>query len=352
MGRVSRRILTLIALFVPLVLLVVLGFTVTVPFVAMGPGPTFNTLGDVTLQQQDGSTEEVPVVEVEGVPVDPVSGHLNMTTVAVRDQITLFDALGLWAGGANGVVPRDEVYSPGKSEEQIREHNQAAFSESEHSAAVAAMRHLGLSQVVVKQIVQHSGAEGVLEPGDVITAVDGTDVTTASQLTDLISAHAPGETVDVAFRRGDAEKTVTVTLSASSDPAASGGVLGITVADTVPSDIDVTFNLTDIGGPSAGLMFSLALVDKLSPGELSGGEFVAGTGTIDPSGQVGPIGGIPYKMRAARDAGSTVFLVPAGNCSEAVRHAPDGLTLVKVDTLDDAISGLQALEAGRPAPHC
>ncbi|WP_199256998.1 PDZ domain-containing protein [Tomitella fengzijianii] len=348
----SRRILTLIALFVPLVLLVVLGFTVTVPFVAMGPGPTFNTLGEVTVEQEDGTTGEVPVVDVEGMPVDPVSGHLNMTTVAVRDQITLFDALGLWAGGANGVVPRDEVYSPGKSEDQIRQHNQAAFSESEHSAAVAAMRHLGLSEVEVKQVVQHSGAEGVLEPGDVITAVDGTEVSTASQLTDVISAHAPGDEVDVNFRRGDTDKTATMTLSAPSDPSGTGGVLGITVADTVPSDVDVTFNLNDIGGPSAGLMFSLALVDKLSPGELSGGEFVAGTGTIDPSGKVGPIGGIPYKMRAARDAGATVFLVPAGNCSEAARHAPDGLTLVKVDTLDDAISGLQALEEGRPAPHC
>lgn len=352
MGRVSRRILTLIALFIPLVVLVVLGFTVTVPFVAMGPGPTFNTLGEVKVQQEDGAVEEVPVVAVDGRAVDPTSGHLNMTTVAVRDQLTLFDALGLWAGGGNGVVPRDEVYKPGKSEEQIREHNQAEFSQSEHSAAIAAMRHLGMSQVQVKKVVQHSGAEGVLEPGDVITAVDGTDVTTSSRLTDLVSAHAPGDRIAVTFRRGDAVKTEDVTLSQPSDPSQHGGVLGIAVADSVPPDIDVTFNLNDIGGPSAGLMFSLALVDKLSPGELSGGAFVAGTGTIDPAGQVGPIGGIPYKMRAARDAGATAFLVPAGNCAEAERHAPEGLELVKVDTLDDAVSALEGFQAGTPVPHC
>src|SRR5699024_5860766 len=120
--------------------------------VAMGPGPTFNTLGEVKVQQEDGAVEEVPVVAVDGRAVDPTSGHLNMTTVAVRDQLTLFDALGLWAGGGNGVVPRDEVYKPGKSEEQIREHNQAEFSQSEHSAAIAAMRHLGMSQVQVKKV--------------------------------------------------------------------------------------------------------------------------------------------------------------------------------------------------------
>lgn len=348
----SRRILTLIALFVPLVVLVVLGFTVRVPFVAMGPGPTFNTLGEVSLQSADGEVDRVPVVDVSGRPVDPTTGHLNMTTVAVRDRLTLFDALGLWAGGGNGVVPRDEVYAPGKSQDEIQQQNQADFSQSERSAETAALHHLGLMQVTVKQVVQHSGAEGVLEPGDVIVAVDGTPVTSNAGLTGLIAAHAPGDEVTVAFRRGDTEKTSAVMLSQPSDPSREGGVLGVTVAEEAPADLDVTFNLTDIGGPSAGLMFSLALVDKLSPGELSGGAFVAGTGTIDPTGKVGPIGGIPYKMRAARDAGATVFLVPAGNCSEAERHAPDGLTLVKVDTLDDAIGGLQALGAGAPAPHC
>lgn len=348
----SRRILTLIALFVPLVALVVVGFTVHVPFVAMGPGPTFNTLGDARVQAEDGQVETVPVVAVDAPHIDPTTGHLNMTTVAVRDQLTLFDALGLWASGSNGVVPRDEVYAPGKSEDEIKQENTEDFHDSETSAETAAFSHLGLIRVTVNQVVQHSAAEGVLEHGDVITAIDGAPATSAAQLSSTVAQKAPGDQVDVSFRRGDTEKTAALTLGQSSDPSKDNGVLGVSITDAMPEDIDIDFNLNDIGGPSAGLMFSLAVVDKLSPGELSGGQFVAGTGTIDPSGKVGPIGGIPYKMRAARDAGATVFLVPERNCSEAVRHKPDGLELVKMDTLDDAVAGLEAIDAGTPAPHC
>src|SRR5699024_6505715 len=140
-GRVSRRILTLIALFVPLVVLVVVGFTVHVPFVAMGPGPTFNTLGEVQVRGDDGEVVTRPVVDVSGPDVDETSGHLNMTTVAVRDELTLFDAIGLWADGGSGVVPREEVYAPGKSEEQIQRKNEKAFRGSEQNAQAAALNY-------------------------------------------------------------------------------------------------------------------------------------------------------------------------------------------------------------------
>src|SRR5690606_41431311 len=101
--------------------------------------------------------------------------------------------------------------------------------------------------------------------------------------------------------------------------------------------VEVSFNLADIGGPSAGLMFSLALIDKLSPGGLGGGDFVAGTGTIETDGTVGPIGGIQYKMIAAREAGGETFPVTAANCHEARQRVPDGLPLRKVETLDGAV---------------
>lgn len=383
MGRVSRRILTLTALFVPLVVLVIVGFTVHVPFVAMGPGPTFNTLGDASIELDDGEVVTKPVVAVSAPDADETSGHLNMTTVAVRDHLTLFDALGLWADGDNGVVPREEVYPPGKSQTQIQHKNEAEFRGSERSAQAAALNYLGLSQVTVKQVTDDSKARGILEEGDVIVALNGDEVTSSSQLADSISEMTPGEDVEVSFRPGgggngvDTTATITLTEAAQSSGQSSGrsgggsdssagsgsgdsaspggsggGALGIVVADDPPDDVDIEFNLSDVGGPSAGLMFSLSVIDQLSPGELSGGRFVAGTGTIAPSGHVGPIGGIPYKMRAARDAGASVFLVPDGNCAQAKRHAPDGLTLVRVDDLGDAVSGLEAIDAGKSAPAC
>jgi PDZ domain-containing protein len=100
------------------------------------------------------------------------------------------------------------------------------------------------------------------------------------------------------------------------------------------------------------LMFALAVVDKLSPGELTGGRFVAGTGAIDAAGDVSPIGGIPFKMRAAHDAGATVFLVPDENCTEAAATAPAGLQLIRVTGLGDAVTQLEALDGGAPPRSC
>ena len=151
------------------------------------------------------------------------------------------------------------------------------------------------------------------------------------------------------YRRDGQEQTANVALAASPDRAQ--GLLG--VRPTVePRAGDIRISLGDIGGPSAGLMFALAVVDKLSPGELTGGRFVAGTGSIDATGDVSPIGGIPFKMRAARDAGATVFLVPDENCAEAVATAPEGLQLVRVTGLGDAVTQLEALDDGAAPAAC
>jgi len=119
-----------------------------------------------------------------------------------------------------------------------------------------------------------------------------------------------------------------------------------------PRTGDIRISLGDIGGPSAGLMFALSVVDKLTPGEITGGRFVAGTGTITQDGRVGPIGGIPFKMAAAKAAGATVFMVPADNCTEARSTAPSGLELIRVATLSDAITGLDELRADQPVTSC
>ncbi|MGV9411843.1 YlbL family protein [Nocardia sp. NPDC003693] len=339
----NRRIFTLLAALIPILVLGIAGSVVTVPFVALGPGPTFNTLGEVNGKQ---------VVEVRDVPVDPTTGNLNMTTVSVRDQLNIFEAFGLWLDGEHGLVPRAEVYPPGVTREKIDESNQQEFKDSEDNAELAALHYLKMPTVVRLRAVTEDGpAKDVLHKGDELVSVDGKPIATAKDVVAAVSAAKPGTAIPVVFRRDGVQQSAEITLGARPDDA-SKGYLGITPGEFSSGPIQVDFNLAEIGGPSAGLMFTLALIDKLTPGELSGGKFVAGTGTIDPEGKVGPIGGIQYKMMAAREAGAETFLVPAANCNEAAQRTPDGLRLVKIENLSGAVQSLDDINAGRETAGC
>lgn len=339
----NRRILTLLAALIPVLVFGAVGTAFTVPFVTLGPGPTVNTLGEV-----DGKE----VVEVTGTEVDPATGHLNMTTVSVRDGLNIFEALGYWASGRHGLVPRAEVYPPGVSREEIDESNQQQFESSESNAEVAALNFLNLpTTVLVRDITDDAPAKDALRSGDEFISINGAPIATPQDVVTVVSTQAPGSVLTVVVRRDGVEQTIPVTLGARPDNPAKG-YLGLTPVEGARPPMRVTFNLADIGGPSAGLMFSLALIDKLTPGALGGGEFVAGTGTIDNDGKVGPIGGIQYKMIAAREAGAQTFLVPAANCNEARQQIPDGLQLVRVENLAGAVQALADIDAGRPAPSC
>lgn len=341
--RVNRRIITLLVALLPVLLLGVVGSVYTVPFVALGPGPTFDTLGEV---------EGREVVDVTGAEVDRTAGHLNMTTVAVRDGLTLFEALGFWVSGRHGIVPRAEVYPPGISREEVDQSNEQEFETSESNAEVAAMHQLNLpTAVVVREVAEQGPSHDELRPGDQIVSVEGKPISTPEDVVSEISGQAPGAVVNVVYRRDGAERTATITLGARPDDETKG-YMGLTPTEAAAPPLRITFNLADIGGPSAGLMFSLALVEKLSPGDLDGGNFVAGTGSIDQDGKVGAIGGIQYKMMAAREAGAEIFLVPAGNCNEASQRIPDGLRLVRVESLAGAVQALEDLQAGREVPSC
>nr|WP_239028422.1 PDZ domain-containing protein [Pseudonocardia acidicola] len=333
--------MTLVAAALLAVLLGVLGVTLPVPLVALGPGPTFNTLGAV-----DGT----PVVAVDGRQVYPTTGQLNMTTVSVSDRLSAISALGFWIAGDHSVVPRDSVFPPDKSDAQVQQENTQQFTASEVNAEVAAMTLLNVpTRSVVSGIVPNTPAAGVLQPGDELVTVAGKAVDTPVSVSDALAATKPGQTVSITYRRGAEQRDAQVVLASS--PDRPQGLLGVQPG-VEPRQGDITIKLGDIGGPSAGLMFALAVVDKLTPDDLTGGRFVAGTGAITQQGGVQPIGGIQFKMRAARDAGATVFLVPSDNCAEAVANAPSGLQLVRVADLKGAVSALDSLRAGRPAPAC
>ncbi|MEU7136868.1 S16 family serine protease [Streptomyces sp. NPDC046261] len=123
-----------------------------------------------------------------------------------------------------------------------------------------------------------------------------------------------------------------------------------------PKDVKVELSLADVGGPSAGLLFALGVIDKIDGdgrgGDLTGGRTIAGTGTIEPDGTIGAVGGVSLKTQAAHRDGATVFLVPKSECSEAQAELPKGLRLIPVSELKDAVTSLRALASGGRVPTC
>lgn len=344
---VNRRLRTFVLGLVPIAALGTLAsldhvpgtdIDLTVPYAAEGPGPTFNTLDDY-----DGK----PVIDIQGAELDSTSGNLNMTTVAVRTHMSLAQALYRLVATQDTIVPIEQIFPPGFSEEQVQENNKIAFSTSENAATAAALRYLNRPfDVRVEEILPESSAKDVLAPGDIIVAVDGRTVADPMTVRTAVRAHAPGEDVSIKIRKDSGEEAVHKLKLGQSKQEAGKAQLGILMSAQSAEGIQVDYNLDDIGGPSAGLIFSLAVVDKLSPGEINGGKFVAGTGTIKEDGTVGPIGGIVHKIQAASDAGAEVFLSPRQNCGEALTRKHDNLTIVAVDSLEDAISQLDAYNRG------
>ncbi|MEU9032925.1 PDZ domain-containing protein [Streptomyces sp. NPDC048383] len=357
-----RRTATMLASTLMLFVLLCVGVFIKVPYSEMSPGPTVNTLGD---------SHGEPVLSISGHKTYPTTGHLNMTTVRVTGadyDMNLLEAVYGWAAGDNIVVPHENLYPNGKTDKESTQENAEEFSQSQESAKVAALKQLGIpvnARVIVSSVVKGGPSEGKLHAGDVIKSVDGAQVTDPADVAKLVTKHKPGEPVEFTVvpaadaaeaERANREPTTSAKITITAGKAEDDGhaIVGIRAGTdhTFPFPIDI--KLADVGGPSAGLMFALGIVDKLNPENLTGGKFVAGTGTIDDSGKVGPIGGIQMKTIGARQAGAAYFLTPAENCASAASHVPDGLTLIKVSTIDDATKSLQKLSKGDTAglPRC
>jgi PDZ domain-containing protein len=346
----SRRTATMVVSAVLLVVLVAVASLLPVPYVALLPGPTTNTLGTV-----DGK----PLIEIEGTRTYRPTGHLNLTTVEVKggpgrrfDLVTAFRG---WLDPKVAVVPEETVYPPGSTAQQVEKQNAEEMELSQQSATTAALRELGYkvtSRVAVSAVVEGAPALGKLKAGDTIVAVDGKPISKPEQVAELIREHAPGEEIAFTVERDGRRLEVPVpSRAADDDPSAA--VVGIVPKAVAKYPFKVDIRLEDVGGPSAGLMFALGIVDKLNPQDITGGSFIAGTGTIDDSGKVGPIGGIQQKLVAAREAGASVFLTPDGNCADAAAATPHGLRLVRIVDLDGALGALDALRAGSDAvPSC
>ncbi|MDN4480988.1 YlbL family protein [Demequina muriae] len=311
------------------------------PFAIGGPGPTFDTLSEV---------EGVPLVEIEGAPTFPASGELRLTTVSVArgssSAFTLGRVLRGWADEARYVVPEEEVFGTPDEEEVFEEQSAQAWITSQESATVAALEALDQpvpAELEVAEVIPTSLATGLLEPGDVIVALNGQDVPTFSALADVLADVTPGDDVSVSYVRGG--QTAEVAF-ATLDDGAGGALMGLGIDPGFELPIDVSVQIDSVGGPSAGLMFSLAIMDMLTEADELADARVAGTGTIDASGDVGAIGGIAMKMHGAVDAGADYFLAPADNCGEVIGNVPAGLDVYSVETLDDAYAAIIGIGSG------
>ena len=335
------------ALVIALVALLVLSFLPT-GFVIQRQGPVVNTLGSA--ENTDG--EEVPLISVSGAETYPTAGALDLTTVQIagnRERTpSWFELAMAWFDPSQAVLPIDQVFPAGTTTEQRNEENAALMVDSQKEATAAALTQLGYevrSHVGVGALTEDSPSSGILEVGDEIVSADGTPIGDTAQLRSVIN-DGGGDPVELVIRRGDAERTVTVTPVRSETADGPVWIIGITTARDFDFPIDVTIQLDRIGGPSAGQMFALGIIDTLTPGELNGGEQVAGTGTIDSAGTIGPIGGIRQKLYGALDAGADYFLAPQRNCDEVVGHIPGDLRVIPVATLDDSLAALDAIRTG------
>jgi Lon-like protease len=347
----SRRSLTLIIASIGTAAAIAVSVLIPVPYVILGPGPTLNTIGADSSGQQ--------LITIQGHPTYPTSGNLNMVTVSYAggpgQNINIYGALAAWLNPHEAVVPESELFPPGQSQQEAQQEDTAEMAGSQQVATAAAFTYLNIPYqtfITVQQTAKGYPAYNVLQVGDIITAINGTPVTSDNDLQQMIRSHPSGTKLDITvLRDGKTDHFMIDTLA----NAGSGDVpiIGVGIQDQYKFPFTVKFDLgSDIGGPSAGTMFALGIIDKLTSDNLTNGKFIAGTGEITPAGQVQAIGGIQQKMVGARDAGATIFLAPASNCSDVEGAIPAGLRVIKVSTLSQAVTYLDDVKEGKPVPSC
>ncbi|MBC2933958.1 PDZ domain-containing protein [Nocardioides sp. zg-1228] len=307
---------------------------VPLPYVTYYPGPTVDILAD-----DDGKE----IVQVAGRKAYHDDGELRMTTVYVstpQEDVSLPELLQAYFDPDAAVWPRSSIYAPDETDESTDRESEAAMASSQDTAVAAALTELGEevdSVVKILDVTPGLPADGKLEVRDVLLRVGDTPIREAQDVVDAVDEASPGEPLTFLVRRGEKEVSVDVT------PEEVEGDLRIGIAPGLGFDFpfDVSVDISErIGGPSAGLMMALAIYDTLTPGSLTGGAEIAGTGTITPTGEVGPIGGIQQKIAAARDAGADLFFVPAANCGGIGGVDPGDMRLAKATTMHAAVETL------------
>lgn len=320
------------------------------PYVIERPGPVFDVLG-----KSDGKS----VITIDGVQSFATTGRLDVLTVSVagnrENTPSWLELAAAWADPAQAIVPIDVMYPPNVSTAQVEAESTAMMEESQQDAVAAALTKLGYTvpwHVYVSEVTKGSPASGKLVAADFVMKINGVAVKDVDQMRTVINDLAPMGPLSVEVLRSG--KTVVEQITATLNKEGKYR-LGILAGYKYDFPVKIKLQLGDVGGPSGGMMFALGIIDRLTPGQLTGGKHIAGTGTIDAAGNVGPIGGIRHKLFGAQRAGATIFLAPSSNCDEVVGHVPNGLSVIKVSTLTEAKADLEKIATGtNPAslPTC
>lgn len=318
-----------------------------VPYAVQSPGPTIDTLGDY---------REIKLISVDGATTYPDdAGELRLTTVVAAGgpgyPVTAAQAMRGWASASSTVLPRELLYPPEVTREEMDANAQQQMSRSQHDATILALAELGIEvpvELVVSGTDPNADSHRSVREGDLITALstpaDGrVEIGVYPDLARTLAATPPGTTITLHLIRDGDPLDVEVRTS---DDGYGGSLIGVFLNPDFDMPFDIEIELEKVGGPSAGTMFALGIIDLLSPDPLVGDHIVAGTGTISLNGRVGPIGGIRQKMHGALRDGAEYFLAPGENCEQVVGHIPAGLTVLRVDTLDDAVSAADAIRQG------
>jgi PDZ domain-containing protein len=308
------------------------------PYLIERPGPTYDVLGEI------GGD---PIIKVLDQPSYESTGRLDVLTVSIigRPERTpnWFEIILAWLDGSQKVVPVEALYPPGKTSEEVRAESSAMMEVSQQDAVAAALNYLGYEtprEVYIAQVTAGAAASGKLVAADFVISVDDVRLSSIEQLRSIVGDWDESEPLAITVNREG--KLLTELISPIKD-AEGNYRLGILVGYKYDFPVAIEVQLGDVGGPSGGMMFALGIIDRLTPGDMTGGLHVAGSGTIQESGEVGPIGGVVQKLFGAKKAGATVFLAAAGNCPEIVGNEPDGLTVVKIEKLRDAVAALEKL---------
>lgn len=332
----QRTLAGLLAVPLVIALWVVAAFE-SLPYVTYEPGITVNVLGE--------NDEGKPIIQVEGHRTWADDGQLRMTTVYVSQRDahnTLFELMQDWISSSSAVYPFEAIYPEGGTVEGDKQEGKQEMTSSQDAATAAALTELGydVTEVVVAGVDAGTPADGVFERRDVLLRVDREKVLDSGDVVSAVRRAGTGQPVDFVVRRDGERRTLSVTPREVDGRPQVGIQVGTQTTD-FPFDVKIAID-PSIGGPSAGLMFSLGIYDTLTDGSLTDGRTIAGTGTVDAAGQVGPIGGIQQKIAGAREAGAELFLVPPANCDEAV-HAPNGdMRLVEAASTHSALRSIQA----------
>jgi PDZ domain-containing protein len=358
----SRRAATLGVALVTLVLLLGVARIVKVPYVILLPGPVTDTLGNIPGADTANAKPGGPVITITGAQTHPTTGHLYLTTVEelpgdCSADPSLWEAVKAWFSSTQTVEPQQVECPPGQSSQAVQKQDAQEMSQSQSDAVTAALFELGYQpttqHVTVNTVEPGVPAASVLQPADVILAVNGKAVTTVTQLHAAVQKTSPGSTITLTIQRDGKTQTVTTKTIKGTGGQSMVGFSPDRTATFPGVKVHIGINPDVIGGPSAGTALALGIIDKLTPGGLTGGRTIAGTGTVDGYGQVGPIGGIQQKIAAAVHAGATVFFAPASECSDAKAAAPKSLTLVKITTLRGAVNALETIKSGGTSfPRC